>query len=535
MANKQVIKQVKKIEPVKPKVLQTLQPRKRVCAYCRVSTDSREQHNSFSAQVTYYKSLIAKNEEWEYAGIFADEAISGTQIKKRDEFLRMIKACEAGEIDLIITKSVTRLARNTIDSIAVIRKLKLMGIGIYFEKERIHTLSEKSEQMLTILSSLAQGESENISTNNKWAVRKRFQEGTFKISTPAYGYTNDKEGELVIREGEARIVKRIFNEYLKGKGAYTIAKGLNKDNIPTIRKAKEWHENVINDILQNPVYEGDLLSQKTYTTEVMPFNRKENKGEQPQYFIKDNHPPIITREETQKVKDIYQYRMKDMNTSNSNKYNNRYPLSGKIICNNCGSTFKRQKAHIGKSYEKIKWSCNLHIKDKEKCHTKAVEEEQIQKAYITMWNKLISHYKQILNPLMESLKKLRTSHQQEEISTLDNKIMELTEQSHILNQVVTKGYLDSALYIERQNAIDIELDAIKKKRKQLLDSNGFEKEIAGTQNLLEIIKHNPNVIDNYDENLLMNTVERVIVGENNKITFQLINTLKLTEYFERRD
>jgi len=190
-------KKIIKIEPVRQKVIQELTPKKRVCAYCRVSTDSTKQHNSFAVQVEYYKSYIGKNEEWELVEIFADEAKSGTQTKKRDEFLRMMKECENGNIDIIITKSVTRFARNTIDSIEAIRELKSLGIAVYFEKENINTLSERSEQMLTILSSLAQGESESISTNNRWEIQKRFRDGNYTVSCVAYGYTKYEDGELI--------------------------------------------------------------------------------------------------------------------------------------------------------------------------------------------------------------------------------------------------------------------------------------------------------------------------------------------------
>ena len=184
-------KKVVKIEPVKQKVIKQLIPKKRVCAYCRVSTDSTKQHSSFANQVEYYKSYISKNEDWDFVGIFADEAKSGTQTKNRDEFIRMMKECVNGNIDIIITKSVTRFARNTIDSIEAIRKLKSLGITVFFEKENINTMSERSEQMLTILSSLAQGESENISTNNRWGIQKRFRDGTYILSCVAYGYTKD--------------------------------------------------------------------------------------------------------------------------------------------------------------------------------------------------------------------------------------------------------------------------------------------------------------------------------------------------------
>lgn len=529
MTNK--VKKIRKIEPVHQKVILELQPKKRVCAYARVSTNSIDQQGSFHAQVDYYKKLIGKRDDWEYSGVYADEGISGTQIKKRDEFSQMIKDCEDGKIDMIITKSVTRFARNTVDSIKAIRKLKSLGIGIFFEKENINTLSEKSEMLLTILSSIAQGESETISTNNKWGIKKRFQDGTFILSTPSYGYTKDEDGELIINKEEAKIVRRIFTEYLNGKGSYLIAKGLNEDNIPTIKSAEEWQDSVVKEILQNPVYEGDLLLQKTYTTEVLPFERKVNKGELPQYFIENNHEPIITRKEGQLVRDIYEYRRKQMGLDDSGKYQNRYEFSSRIICGKCGSTFRRQKIYIGKPYEKVQWCCIQHIRDINKCNMKAIREDIIKEAFLTMWNKLVSNYKDILYPLLESLKGLRTNEEQEEeMKELNNKIMELIEQSHILSRVVSKGYIDSAVFIERQNALTVEVEALKKKRNQLLDNNGFEKEIEGTLRLLDIIKYNPEIIEDYDEKLFVHTVDKIVIGKDYDIIFRLINNLELTEY-----
>jgi DNA invertase Pin-like site-specific DNA recombinase len=524
-------KKVRKIEPIHQKIMLELQPKKRVCAYARVSTDSMEQQDSFYYQVEYYKNYIGKRDDWEYEGIYADEGRSGTQVKKRDEFLRMMKDCEAGKIDMIITKSVTRFARNTVDSIKAIRKLKLLGIGVYFEKEHINTLSEKSEQMLTILSSIAQTESENISANTKWGFRKQFEDGTFKISTPAYGYMNDENGQLVIKEDEAKIIRRIFRDYLNGKGTYIIARGLNKDNIPTIRNAEEWQDGVIKEILQNPVYEGDLLLQKTYRTEVLPFQQKTNKGEVPQYFIENNHEPIITRLEGQTVREIFEYRRDQIGIDDSVKYQNRYDFSSKIVCSECGSTFRRQKIYIGKPYERVQWCCIQHIRDIEICSMKAIGDEIIKEAFLTMWNKLVTNHTDILYPLLESLKNLRTNEEQEEeIKDLNNKIMELTEQSQILSRVVSKGYIDSAIFIERQNALTVELKEIKKRRNQLLDNNGFEKEIEGTLQLLEIIRCNPEIMADYDENLLIDTVDKIIIGKGTEITFRLINTLEPTEY-----
>jgi DNA invertase Pin-like site-specific DNA recombinase len=523
-------KKVVKIDPVKQQVIQQLQPKKRVCAYCRVSTDSREQQNSFTAQLKYYTALIENQENWQFAGIYADEARSGTKLQKRDDFLRMLKDCEDGKIDMIITKSLTRFARNTVDSIQAIRRLKELGISVYFEKEHIDSLSEKSELMLTILSSLAQGESESISTNSKWAVIKRFRDGSFILGTPAYGYTKDENGELIIQKEEATIVRRIFREYLNGKGTFAIAKDLSEVGIPTIRSAEKWNDGVIKEILLNPIYTGNLLHQKTMTTEVLPFKRKRNKGQLPQYLVENNHEPVISHEQAEAVKEIFEYRRKQMGMDDPEKYQNRYAFSSRILCGECGGIFRRQKIYIGKPYEKIQWSCRQHILDKTKCSQKAVREDAVQWAFMVMWNKLISNYAEIFTPLLDALKKLRMDEQQEkEIGECSNKIMELTEQGHILSRLVSKRYIDPAVFIERQNSLIIELDAVKKKRSQLLDSNGFDREITGTEQLLELIRNNPHVIEEYREDLFLQAIDKVIVQKNGQITFQLINRLELSE------
>lgn len=524
-------KKVTKIEPVRQSVIQALKPKKRVCAYCRVSTDSARQHTSYAAQVEYYEKYIGKHDNWEFAGIFADEAKSGTKVEHRDEFQRMIKECENGNIDIIITKSVTRFARNTVDSIKAIRKLKALGVTVYFEKENINTMSEQSEQMLTILSSLAQGESESISTNSRWGIQKRFRDGTYNLGCVAYGYTKDRDGELIVKEDEAAIVQRIFREYLSGKGAHTIARDLTKDHVPTVRTAQKWGECVVKEILQNQIYQGGLILQKTYTTEVLPFTKKRNRGEKPQFFIKDNHEAIITREQWQMVQELFKYRRNQGGVENSKECLNRYEFSSKIICTECGGTFKRQKIHIGKPYETVQWSCRNHIKDSTGCKMKPVREDVIKDVYLNMWNKLVSNYSFILSPMLDSLKNLRISIEQEaKIDYLNNKIMELTEQSHILSRVVQKGYMDSALFIQKQNALNIELEEAKKERNGLLASNGFENEIEGTQRLLEIIRCNPEIMDGYDENLFNHTVTQVFIGHKDAITFKLINGLELTEH-----
>ncbi|MHB8276831.1 MAG: recombinase family protein [Candidatus Humimicrobiaceae bacterium] len=484
----------------------------------------------YSRQLEYYTALIENKENWQFAGIYADEAKSGTKLQKRDDFLRMMKDCEESKIDMIITKSLTRFARNTVDSIQALRRLKEFGVSVYFEKEHIDSLSEKSELMLTILSSLAQGESESISTNNKWAAIKRFQDGTFILGTPAYGYTKDGNGELIVQEEEAAVVRRIFREYLNGKGTYAIAKDLSEEGIPTIRSAEKWHDGVIKEMLLNPIYTGNLLHQKTLTTEVLPFKRQRNKGQLPQYLIEDNHEPIISHEQAETIAGIFEYRRKQMGMDDSEKYQSRYAFSSKILCGECGGIFRRQKIYIGKPYEKIQWCCRQHIIDNTKCRQKAIREDDVQWAFGVMWNKLTCNYTEILTPLLDALKKLRMDEQREqEIGDCSNRIMELTEQGHILSRLVSKGYIDPAVFIARQNTLSIELAAVKKKRSQLLDNNGFDREIAGTEQLLELIRSNPHVIEEYREDLFLQAIDKVIVQKNGQITFRLINRLELSE------
>jgi hypothetical protein len=382
--------------------------------------------------------------------------------------------------------------------------------------------------MLTILSSLAQGEAESNSTNNRWAAVKRFQDGTFILSCPAYGYTKDVNGDLIIQEEEATVVRRIFRDYLNGKGTYVIAKELTEEHFPTIRTADKWNDGVIKEILLNPIYTGNLLLQKTYTTEVLPFKRKHNRGQMSRYFIEDNHEAIISSEQAEAVKEIMEYRRKQHGLD-SEKCQSRYGFSGKILCGECGSTFRRQKIYIGKPYEKVQWCCHQHIEDKTKCSQKAVREDVLQQVFILIWNKLISNYTEILFPLLDVLKKLRMDEQQEqEIEDCNNKIMELTEQGHILSRLISKGYMDPAVFIERQNTLTLELAATKKKKIQLLDSTGFKQEIAGTELLLELIKNNPDIIKEYNEELFSQVVENIII-QSGQITFRLINKLELIE------
>ena len=332
------------------------QKKLKVCAYCRVSTNTYEQGQSLENQTLTYERLIRSNPEYEFSGIYHDKAVTGSK-EERPGFQKMLSDARQGMINLIITKSISRFARNTTTVLKYTRELKAMGIAVYFEEENINTLSEDGELMLSVLSSFAQEELRSISENLKWSVQRKFKQGILKMSTTYFlGYDMNEYGELVINEEQAKIVRRIFKMYLDGMGTDSIAKRLNEENILTIKNNK-WSGTTINCILKNEKYKGDCLLQKTYCPEIN--KRKINNGEVPSYYVKEDHQPIVSREDWDKVQEIREERKKQRNMTNSEKYTNRYPLSGMLICPYCGSKLSRKHVHNNR----IEWWCSKSIKE----------------------------------------------------------------------------------------------------------------------------------------------------------------------------
>ena len=522
-------KKITIIEPIRDDIRVLRKKKLRVCAYVRVSTGSDAQANSFLTMLTYYTEYIESNPDWEFVGIYADEAITGTKVDKREEFRTMLQECEDGNVDLIVTKTVTRFGRNTLETLRAIRRLKELGIGVYFESQKINTLTEKSELLLTVLSSIAQGESEDFSGNNKWAVKKRFADGTFTLSMPAYGYTKDENGEPVIEPQTAEVVQKIYALYLQGWGLRKIAQKLNADGVPTVRDATHWQESVLRGILTNPMYYGDMLQQKTITMEQFPFKRKMNQGEADQYLIEGNHPAIISKEQAEAVKELMEYRA-GLVKAGGEKCKNRYTLSGKIICKECGKHFRRQKVYIGKPYERIIWTCSQHVQDITSCQMKAIREDELQNAFIAMWNKLYTNQAVLLEPLLEALRKLPYSKEAvEELEQLDNEIRELTEQCRIQNQVMEKGYMDTALFYAEQNRLMCRLSECRKQKNRLLLRKKGRKEIVKTEQLLGLMKTQEHSLQAFDDELFTLAVEHIEITKEHDIIFCLHNGLKLRE------
>ncbi len=416
---------MKKIRTIEAAVI--AEKKLRVCAYCRVSTDQAEQKNSFSAQVEHYTAYIKNNLAWNFAGIYADEALSGKNAAKRPEFMRMVNDAENKKFDLIITKSISRFARNTADCLETVRKLKSIGIGIFFEKEAINTLNAESELMLSILSSVAEEELNSISQSMRWAYQRRFKQGKVTINTKRFlGYDKDKDGKLIINEEQAVIVRRIFNDYLSGLGISRIAKGL--DGIKTISGKVKWAESTVRDIIKNEKYVGDALLQKTITKD---FKKKRNKGEVPMYYVKDTHPAIVSREDFEKAQELMVERAKSKGNINGTreKYLKRYAFTSTIECGHCGKTYKRHIDNCGNVAESVCWVCSTYIiEGKNSCNVGRVKEETIKGLFVKVFNRLKTERVKLLSDYKAKLEREKfTDIDQERIEKLDNEIGNLIQ------------------------------------------------------------------------------------------------------------
>lgn len=475
----------------------------RVAAYARVSTGSDEQLMSLEAQKEHYEEYIRANSKWEYAGLYYDEGISGTKMARREGLLRMLADCEAGKIDYIIVKSISRFSRNTLESVETVRKLCGMGIYIYFEKENIDTGKMEGELLLSILSSLAENESRSTSQNVVWGIQKRFVEGTFKLSSVPYGYIL-KDGELFINEPEAEIIRWIFDGVLSGSSTTKLATALTKKGVPPAR-GKKWYASTIRQMIRNEKYVGDVLLQKTYTDD--SFNRHMNNGERNRYLIADHHDPIVSREVFEAANAVIDANAAEKNIVKGTRvYSRRYILSGRIICGECGGKWKRRIINGAPHYV-----CGKHIDDKEACGQLAIRAVSLEAAFTTMMNKLTFARKEILLPLQGSLTLSGDEDTLERIIRLDEELSGITERKQRVNSFYSKGLLDAAVYAEETDSI------LKRERELTAERESLTRDTEGgtarKKALASLLKYTQKGImqTEYNEELLGEHVERVII------------------------
>ena len=396
--------------PAKPQMdHRTVMRQLRVAAYCRVSTEEEEQQSSYEAQCTYYTDKIMTNPEWTMAGIFADEGISGTSTKNRDDFNRMIRRCRQRKIDLILTKSISRFARNTVDSLKYIRALKGMGIGIIFEKENINTLETDTELIITFMSAFAQSESESISANVRWGKKQAMKEG--KVNSPIsrlYGYGMSDSGELVIVPEQAEIVKQIFTRIMAGDSLRMIRDALNADSIPA-KGGKEWRESTVRGIITNEKYCGDVLMQKTFTQDCINKKVIKNTGQLPMYLIQNNHPGIVSRETYQAVQAELARRSAGKSPSRKNAptgrscYTSKYALSERVFCGECGTRYQRCSWHR-KNGVRVVWRCVSRVEYGSRyCYqSPTMPEEPLQQAIMAAINSVMDSKETICRQITEA-------------------------------------------------------------------------------------------------------------------------------------
>ena len=358
--------------------------RKRVCAYARVSSDSDAQGESLENQTQYYQGLIESNPEHEFAGVFADQGITGTK-DDRPEFQRMLALARAGKLDVILTKSISRFARNTTIVLELVRELKGLGIEVVFEKEQISSLSGDGELMLTVLSAFAQEESKNVSENIKWRYRRKFEQGEVAVNTTRFlGYDKNKSGELVINPGQAKVVRRIFDDYIGGKGSFVIAKDLNAEGIETVAGGR-WHSSTVIGILRNEKYKGDAKLQKTFSKDHLSKKKCINHGEVDSFYLENSHQPIIAGEvwEEAQRQIVLRAKAKGNNEETKSKYQNRYPLTGMLFCAKCGAALRRRTWNSNHSCKKIVWQCSNYIKNgKHACQGTTVDDALVSRMNI---------------------------------------------------------------------------------------------------------------------------------------------------------
>lgn len=496
----------------------------RLAAYCRVSSDSKDQLHSFAAQIRYYTEYAKKQPNHELVDIYADEGLTGTCMDKRDDFNRMIRDCKKGRIDRIITKSVARFARNTADLLTMLRVLKEIGVSVYFEEQGIDTDKMNMEMIVTFPGMAAQQESVSISGNMRWSYKKRMESGDFNCCAPAYGY-DLKNGQLTVNEAEAETVRRIFSLYLQGVGMLSIAKMLNDEGIIRRYHQEVWRHNTVRYILNNERYMGDALLQKSYTTETLPFRKIPNHGEKPQYYVENSNPPIVSRE-------VYQAAQEMQKSRNiSGKVCNRtYPLSGFLRCFDCGHTFRRQIVN-----DKPFWICSYRATGVSDCHTHRISEDGIYDAFSLMVRKLKANGKLLLGTLIHQIETMqsKTSDGQQKIYEIDKNIADLAAKNHMIAKLHTKGILSEADYTAQSQDISQKLTALRVERRKKLSEDEDDEMLDALKTLNEILdEYEPQ--SGFDAELFGQIVNSVTVKSNVELQFKLIGGISLSEKIRKK-
>ena len=425
------------------------QKKRKVAGYARVSTDHDEQLTSYEAQLDYYTNLIKNHDDWEFAGMYSDEGITGTSTKKREGFQQMVADALAGKIDLIITKSVSRFARNTVDSLSTIRQLKEYGTEVFFEKENIWTFDSKGELLITIMSSLAQEESRSISENVTWGHRKRMADGKVSLAYSNFlGYDKGEDGNLAVNHEQAKVIELIFGDFIAGLSCHAIAEKLTSMGIKTPRGKDKWSQTTVRGILTNEKYKGDALLQKTYTPDFLTKKQVPNHGEVPQYYVENNHEAIIEPEVFDRVQDMIRQR------GYCGGYSGVTIFSSRIRCGECGGWYGSKVWHSTDKYRRVIWQCNAKFKQKKHCRTPHLTEDEIKAAFVRVANIIIDDREMILEELREDQALLTGTEE------LEKEQKRLAEQMNVDADAVQELIAQNARVAQNQEEYNLRYEAL---------------------------------------------------------------------------
>ena len=496
----------------------------RVAAYCRVSTDSDDQLNSFAAQNTHYNQMIRNHDLWELVDIYADAGITGTSAAKRGDFQRMLADCRKGKIDKILVKTISRFARNSMECLETIRELKALGISVFFEEHNIDTKMVSSEMLTAVIAACAQAESESISKNTRWGIQKKMEQGEYVASSVPFGFKRI-DGKLEIDNEEAPYVIYLFREYLSGKSTGELSKEyLYKSANDEILKRRQWHVQSIVEMLKNEKYMGDCLNQKTYVTEELPRRTCRNRGAREQYYVTNAHPAIVDRDTFMATQKLLRKRAEN-HIAHSSKTT---PLGAMVVCGHCGANFRRKCT--GRQYV---YACRTRLENVQACNVQQIREEAFKEAFCRMYFNLKNH-PEVLDSLLKNMTSVRNRQMlwSPVIMELNKEISDILSQSHALSLLKKQGAVDSDVFISMSNQLAEQLRSAKQRKEQLQKMDDDET-ITQTQNLIETLDAGPEFLETFDEELFCELIDKIIVDSNTKIRFRLKNGLELPESIER--
>ena len=506
-------------------------PRLRVAPYARVSMEHEEQESSYTAQVEYFQQLLARHTEWELVDIYADPGLSGKNVKRKN-FQRLMEDGEKGKVDMIITKSVSRFARNTLDCVHCVRHLREKGIKVYFEKENLDTLQENSEFVLTLLASLAEEESRSLSTNIRWSVKKRFQEGQLIMNTANFfGYQKDKENNLHIVPEEAVIVKRIYRQFLEGYSLQQIANELMKEHIPSPSGKETWYMGTIQSILRNEKYKGDCILQKTYLPDFLSPRRVKNEGQATSYYVEDHHPAIIAKETFEMVQQEFKKRneLRAAKKTGKGKYSGKYPFSGMIICGRCGETYRRHQQY-NKTKKYYIWVCKRHENTgKNNCPAKPISETALEQAFVQALNEVIENKEEILKPLQTAAVSAIGDSCDDYLQEIDTEIDEKQTQIVELLSVKRSGELTAEEYEKQVRKLQYKIDELNLKREETIAEQSKVQLAEYRAEAVKELLETGRILEEFDADLLKSLVKQIKVVSEKEAEFQFECGIKVKE------